>query len=536
MLDKGFAQKAGSVTAFPDPEKIRQAKQEWESAVDSMPQIICVLDGLGRIIRVNRSSEYWGLRGVAEVRGLTLHKLLHPSCTRESCGLRDFWPLAKTELRQGRRARYDADDASLERYIKVMVRPTRFVGEGPATDTDVFAIAVVDDITDLKQKEARLLRQTDELGARVRARTVELQQAYQQLVQEIEERSHIERAQARLLTILQRTPDFVSVTDANMVPLYVNPAGRKMVHIGYDEDVSRVSIAALHPPHVAKMLEEVAVPAALRDGIWVGESALIGRGGDTIPVSQVIIVHRSPEGRLEGFSTILRDMTQRQRAEDALRELSAQRLTVQEIERKRIAADLHDGLGQSLSVLKFCVEDALRLIAEKSTGEAEDVLRRLVGKIGESVGEVRRITMDLRPSTLDDLGILATMSWFAREFQRVYHGIAVEQEIGLLEKDVPGPLKTTLYRILQEAMNNIAKHAQADRINVALLKIDHRIELRIRDNGVGFDMAEVGARRGAEKGFGLVGMQDRVSLSAGTFEIESALERGTTIRVSWPAG
>lgn len=534
MIDIGFAQKAGSVTAFADPEKIRQAKQEWESAVDSMPQVICVLDSLGRIIRVNRSSEYWGLGGVAEVRGLTLHKLLHPSCTWESCGLRDFWRLAKTELREGRRALYDADDASLERYIEVMIRPTRFVAEGPETDTDVFAIAVVDDITDLKENEARLLRQTDELGARVLASTAELQQTYQQLVREIEERNHMERAQTRLLTILERTPDFVSLTDASMVPLYLNPAGRKMVGIGYDEDLSCVSIAVWHPPQVAKMLEEVALPAVLRDGIWVGESALIGHDGDTIPVSQVIIAHRNPEGRVEGFSTILRDMTQRQHAEDALRELSAQRLTIQEVERKRIAADLHDGLGQSLSVFKFCVEDALRMIAEKSICEAEDVLRLLVGKIRESVGEVRRITMDLRPSTLDDLGILATMSWFAREFQRVYHDIAVQQEIGLLEKDVPGPLKTTLFRILQEAMNNIAKHAQANRVDVALLKTGDRIELRIGDNGVGFDVEEVAARRGAEKGFGLVNMQDRASSSAGTWQIESTPGRGTAIRFSWP--
>ena len=176
----------------------------------------------------------------------------------------------------------------------------------------------------------------------------------------------------------------------------------------------------------------------------------------------------------------------------------------------------------------------MRLIAEKSIGEAEHGLQLLVGKIRESVGEVRRITMDLRPSTLDDLGILATMSWFAREFQRVYHGIAVQQEIGLLEKDVPGPLKTTLYRILQEAMNNIAKHAQASRVDVALLKTGNFIELRIKDNGVGFDMEEVGARRGTEKGFGLVSMQDRASLSAGTCQIESTPGCGTAIRFSWP--
>lgn len=667
MIEHRLAHKAGDVCTFADPEKIRQAKQEWESAVDSMPQLICVLDSHGRIIRVNRSTEYWGLGGVAEVRGRSLHSLLHPACVQASCSLRDFWPLACAELDQGRRALYAADDVTLERHIEIMVRPSRFVGDEVRSDTNVYAFAVIDDITDLKQSEARLLRQADELGERVHASTVELQYTYQQLMREIEERNHVERAQARLLTILERTPDFVSLTDANFVPLYVNPAGRKMIGLRYDEDVSQSSIAAFHPPRVAEMLREEVVGAVMRDGVWVGESALLSRSGKEIPTSQVVIVHRSPDGRVEGFSTILRDMTQRKLAEDALREseekyrllvetineglivldengvirfvnarviqlsgyaideligrmaidfiepggrhdwfrqrkaavqgdetthdvimigrngtaynlrvspkpvfaadgsfrgvvavlmdvteqvradaalraseaelreLSAQLLTIQEVERKRIAADLHDGLGQSLSVLKFCVEDALRLIAEKSIGDAEDVLQLLVGKIREAVGEVRRITMDLRPSTLDDLGILATLSWFSREFQRIYHGIRVEQRIGLLEKDVPEPLKTTLYRILQEAMNNIAKHAKATYIVIELVKMDDRVELLIRDNGSGFDPLVVSARKGTERGYGLMSMRDRAKLSAGSCAIESAPGRGTTIHVWWPA-
>ena len=136
--------------------------------------------------------------------------------------------------------------------------------------------------------------------------------------------------------------------------------------------------------------------------------------------------------------------------------------------------------------------------------------------------------MDLRPSILDDLGILATVAWFIREFQRVYSHISIQDQINVEENQIPGSLKIVLFRILQEAMNNIAKHSKADLVRLSLRKKETRIELSIKDNGAGFDLDSI------KQGMGMTSMQERTELSGGTFTINSTPGSGTMIKVSWP--
>jgi len=215
-------------------------------------------------------------------------------------------------------------------------------------------------------------------------------------------------------------------------------------------------------------------------------------------------------------------------SENRLRALSSQLLTIQEKERKRIARELHDGLGQVLTAIKFKVENALQQEAEDQNISKEKSLETVIPMIRESIEEVRRIQMDLRPSTLDDLGILATIGWLTREFQKVYSHIQIEKQLDLQEAEVPDPLKITLYRITQEALNNIAKHSKADRVRLSLKKKEDGIELVVEDYGLGFDINNF------KKGFGIASMRERTELSGGSFTIESTQEAGTTIRASWP--
>ena len=132
------------------------------------------------------------------------------------------------------------------------------------------------------------------------------------------------------------------------------------------------------------------------------------------------------------------------------------------------------------------------------------------------------------PSIPDNPGILCTMDWFCREYQTTYSNISVEKQIGISEDEVPDSLKTPIFRISQEAMNNIAKHGQSSLVNLSLRKEDGKIQLMIQDNGQGFDLETV------RKGLGLSTMRERAQLSGGTFGIESAMGKGTMIRVSWP--
>jgi PAS domain S-box-containing protein len=237
------------------------------------------------------------------------------------------------------------------------------------------------------------------------------------------------------------------------------------------------------------------------------------------------------------------DVTERKRMEEelrrsekALRGLSVQLLTSQEEERKRLARELHDSLGQSLSAVKFVVERAMGDDAPGDRRKGTPALRSAISTIQGAVEEVRRISMALRPSILDDLGLLATIGWFARELETMYPALKVERRIEVAEGDIPGERKTVIFRILQEALNNVAKHSGASAVSVALRCDGDGLELEIADNGAGFDPGAppVGAETG--NGSGLRNMRERTELSGGAFSLVSAPGRGTTIRVVWGPG
>ncbi len=222
-----------------------------------------------------------------------------------------------------------------------------------------------------------------------------------------------------------------------------------------------------------------------------------------------------------------------QRSQEELRHLSSRLLTIQEEERKRIARELHDGIGQSLSALKFLLENRLQVMGKNSAPGNLQPLEGMIPMLQNAVEEVRQMQTDLRPPILDDLGILATLSWFCREYQRIYAGIKIETDLGIQESEVPVPLKTVIYRVLQEAMNNIAKHSQATRVHLSLGQKDGRIYLRVEDNGSGFDHRQVLSEERAGRGFGLTSMRERTELSGGSFFLHSRKGKGTVIQAYW---
>lgn len=221
-----------------------------------------------------------------------------------------------------------------------------------------------------------------------------------------------------------------------------------------------------------------------------------------------------------------------QESENRLRILASQLLGAQEKERKLVANELHDGIGSSLNAIKFSLENTLN--RTKQDVAYSESLKRLLSITQQVIEECRRMQSNLRPSTLDDLGILPTLDWYCREFQKIYPHIRVEKEIEISEEEVPDSLKTVIYRISQEALNNIAKYSQANLVHLRLQKTNGPIELTIQDNGQGFDVNEVFSTRSTKRGLGLSSMGERAELSGGSFLIESNKGTGTVIRVSWP--
>ncbi|MGH8613187.1 MAG: sensor histidine kinase [Gammaproteobacteria bacterium] len=216
--------------------------------------------------------------------------------------------------------------------------------------------------------------------------------------------------------------------------------------------------------------------------------------------------------------------------------LVSQLMTAHEDERKRIAAELHDGIGQSLSAIKYSLENEIAKLSQSHVhGETLEALKSFTQRIQEAIGDLRRIAMGLRPAMLEDLGILSTLDWFCRNYRSAHPQMNVAKRYALEESDIGQDLKVVIYRIVQEAFNNIAKHASADRVTLQLEKTTTAIQLFIEDNGQGFDVHERG-NPGLEEGFGfgLKSMRERAESAAGEFKLTSGVGSGTAIEIYWP--
>jgi PAS domain S-box-containing protein len=222
-----------------------------------------------------------------------------------------------------------------------------------------------------------------------------------------------------------------------------------------------------------------------------------------------------------------------QHSSERIRELSRKILDAQENERKLVAQEIHDSIGGNLAAIKFALEEKLEGVEEKLPPESIS-LEKVISMVDETIKETRRISASLRPSLLDDMGLLTTISWFCREFDQLHPGLQIEQQLNVAEEDVPDNLKVVIYRILQEAMNNVTKHSDASKVELRLEKRDNQIEFTVEDDGCGFDPEENVSELSVLSGFGLSGMQERTNLCGGKFEIFPRKGKGVIIHISLP--
>lgn len=214
-------------------------------------------------------------------------------------------------------------------------------------------------------------------------------------------------------------------------------------------------------------------------------------------------------------------------ARSALRELSARLVEVQESERKALSRELHDEVGQALSGLLLGVGNVAAIVASGDYAEARSQLQDLRRLAERTVAVVRDMSLLLRPSMLDDLGLVSALQWQAREVSRTKN-IYVQVEAGSVPDDLPEEYKTCIYRLVQEALHNVTRHAKAKTVQIRLKEQETgSLELTIQDDGQGF-------RPQHEKGVGLLGMEERVSHLHGSFQIESQPGHGTAIHVILP--
>lgn len=243
---------------------------------------------------------------------------------------------------------------------------------------------------------------------------------------------------------------------------------------------------------------------------------------------------RSEGGVIEGGVGLVADISERKREEEVLQEsenrlklLSSKLIGTQEEERKCLAREIHEGIGSSLCAVRFKLASVLDQAKKKRS--QQDDLSAILTEVDRALEEAKRIVSDLRPPVLDDLGIVSTLGWFARGFRALHPDIALTVQIDAEETSIPEHLKIVLFRIVQEAFCNIARHSGADSVRISLSVSDNSVLLKVEDNGRGFEPIPLSGR-----GLGLNSMKERTELTGGWLDIESREGSGTSIKACFP--
>jgi signal transduction histidine kinase len=333
---------------------------------------------------------------------------------------------------------------------------------------------------------------------------------------------------------VRRLYAFTQVREAQEVGLYVS--------IGIPTEVA---FAAAHQRLIRDLITLGAITLLMIMAVWIGSNVLVLR-----PVNALLqATERLRRGDLRARTdlphgdseleqlaaafdemawTLSRRETEHQRAEETLQMLSRRLLEAQESERRAIARELHDELGQALQALKINLQTVQRFPKESAQRVEESI-----AIVDHALQQVRTLSVDLRPSLLDDLGLVVALEWYVdRQAQRVgFVGHCVANPPDLR---VDPTVEIVCFRVVQEALTNIARHAQAKQVWVDLQRRERTLVLLIRDDGIGFDVSAARERVSHGVSFGLLGMQERVELAGGQFEIHSTAGRGTEIHVRFP--
>ena len=220
---------------------------------------------------------------------------------------------------------------------------------------------------------------------------------------------------------------------------------------------------------------------------------------------------------------------------ERLKKISRHTLDILEADRQTISKELHDSIGASLAAIKFSLEEK-EMVRNQNGNQLDESLEQEVDYLAATIKETKRISANLRPSTLDDLGLVATIAWYLRQFQRLYGDIKIEYSSEIIEKDIPEAMKINIYRIIQEGLTNAERHSKANKVQLSMKYCDgrHSISLAIKDNGCGFDVKERQSKKDPLGGYGLIAMRERCEIFGGVFHLDSKAGEGTRIKAILP--
>lgn len=352
----------------------------------------------------------------------------------------------------------------------------------------------------------------------------------------IEAEKALEEHRRIMQQILDATPLPVFYKDSDARYAGCNKAYERAVDLPRKSIVGK-TVFDLEPADLARKFSDLDAEVLRRPGIHTRRASFLYPNGSRQDATYIKTALHDAEGKVCGLVGIILpdDLPQNYREIEqltgtALAQLpSAHVLFLQEKERAWLSRDLHDTVGQALTTIKINVRWLSGKLSEAGNSEIRQKIDGLSDDLDGLIETVRRISAGIRPLMLDDLGLSAACQWLLSDFEE-RTSMRCSLTIHPPEFDVEEPLATMLFRIMQEALTNIARHAGATQIWVEIAQRKKRIILQVRDNGCGIDQQEVQN----PKSLGLKGMMERASIAGGTIEINGAPGRGTTIRVVVP--
>ncbi len=364
----------------------------------------------------------------------------------------------------------------------------------------------------------------------------------------------LDDATRRLGAIVESSSDAIlSVTPDGFVTTW-NAGAERIFGYTATEMIGR-SILTLIPAHLRRDMAWLLATVRGAHNIHTYDAVRLTKDGRYIDVSVTLSPLKDALGQFVGVSKVIRDISDRMRGEvllrqahealeirvqertaelstanHSLRRLSSRLMQVQEEERSRLARDLHDEVGQLLTALKIDLQD----IQHGEVGEARfSSLTDSLELVDRLLTQVRTLALDLRPSLLDDLGLVSALRWYANR-QAVRNGWTLSLSVEGMNGRIPAPVEVSCFRVVQEALTNIAKYSQAKTIDLTLHRQGEEVMLVIQDDGVGFDVMQARRRALSGESIGLLGMEERVRLAGGSLVVSSTLGEGTRLELCFP--
>lgn len=475
---------------------LRESEERYRSIYNNAPAMLHSVNPQGCLVRV---SDHW-LRMLGYEREAVIGRKLSDFLTQESAKYMESTVMPQF-FKIG--SCHDVPYRFVKKNGEVIDTLLSAVGELDAKGQIIRSLAVSVDVTDrlraedeLKKAKEALSSYSRELEKQVRIRTKEI------------------------ASILKYTPDVVYIKDMEGRYLTVNRRFQELFAKDA-EDVRGMTADQFMAPSLARQFQETDVQVLLKKGEV--------RAEHQIPHPDEIHTYLSVKfpiwddaGQISGVGGISTDITKVKKAQDRLRRLSGSIMENQERERRAIARELHDELGQMLTALRMeavWIKNRLKDADPKVAARASDLCQL----IDATINDVRSIAIRLRPGILDDLGLVDALEWFTADFEKRTSVTCVFEHRNVIP--VEGAVATAAYRIAQEALTNVARHARAKNVEVGLTTDDGVLRLTVKDDGRGFDMDAVSEA----DGLGLTGMRERAALAGGQLSVHSAPGQGVRV-------